>query len=309
MTFSPPSPVSSSPVSPSPLAPSDRCLNCGAAAGGRFCPACGQETRLHVPSAAEFLHEFVGHYVALEGKLWTSLLLLLFKPGQLTAAYLAGRRVRYVQPLRLYLTLSLLFFALFKYGGLPLANFNADQAGAAPAVQVSAHPPARTPVPAPSPALAGDGGGIEQALRGATPRWAAKIEQFDALTAEGKSEAFAAAFFNYAPFAMFCLMPVFALHLKLLYLGSGRRYGEHLLFALHSNGFAFVMFALIAVSPWEPLKPLLLLWLVLYLPFALRRVYGGGRAGTLLRSAALLLLHLFGMGLAVVVAFGLAMIG
>ena len=48
---------------------------------------------------------------------------------------------------------------------------------------------------------------------------------------------------------MFCLMPVFALYLKLLYLGSGRRYGEHMLFALHTNAFAFLLLGLIWVVP------------------------------------------------------------
>ena len=36
------------------------------------------------------------------GRRWP---LLLFKPGFLTAEYIAGRRVRYVEPLRVYLTL------------------------------------------------------------------------------------------------------------------------------------------------------------------------------------------------------------
>jgi hypothetical protein len=49
------------------------CPNCGARVSGNFCHECGQETVLHPPSTREFLHEFIGHYVALEGKLWKSL--------------------------------------------------------------------------------------------------------------------------------------------------------------------------------------------------------------------------------------------
>ncbi len=52
-------------------------------------------------------------------------------------------------------------------------------------------------------------------------------------------------FFAYVPYAMFCLMPVFALYLRLLYLRSGRRYGEHMLFALHANAFAFLLLGVI----------------------------------------------------------------
>jgi hypothetical protein len=66
-------------------------------------------------STREFLHEFIGHYVALEGKLWGSLKRLIFQPGELTNEYIRGRRVRYVQPLRMYLTFSVLFFALLKF--------------------------------------------------------------------------------------------------------------------------------------------------------------------------------------------------
>ena len=93
------------------------CLNCDAHASGNFGQHCGQETVLHPPSIAEFLHEFIGHYVALEGRLWQTLKLLLLRPGRLTLEYLAGRRVRYIQPLRVYLTFSLIFFALFKFMG------------------------------------------------------------------------------------------------------------------------------------------------------------------------------------------------
>jgi hypothetical protein len=95
------------------------CPNCSATVSGNFCHECGQETVLHPPSTGEFFHEFVGHYVALEGKLWQTLKLLLLKPGQLTIEYMAGRRVRYVQPLRVYLTFSLIFFAVAKYMGEP----------------------------------------------------------------------------------------------------------------------------------------------------------------------------------------------
>ena len=95
------------------------CRNCGAVPVPQtppphFCARCGQERTLHPPTLMEFLHEFVGHYVALEGPLWRSLALLVGRPGRLTREYLEGRRRRYVLPLRLYLSASFLFFIVMK---------------------------------------------------------------------------------------------------------------------------------------------------------------------------------------------------
>ena len=96
---------------------STHCRNCGTFLGepaGNFCPNCGQDTLNHPPSFWEFIHEFVTHYVALEGKLWKTLVLLFFKPAQLTREYREGKKQRYISPLRLYITASFLFFLVFK---------------------------------------------------------------------------------------------------------------------------------------------------------------------------------------------------
>jgi len=60
-----------------------RCPNCShplaAAPRPRFCAHCGQATTLHPPTLLEFVHEFVGHHVALEGTLWRTLGTLLLR--------------------------------------------------------------------------------------------------------------------------------------------------------------------------------------------------------------------------------------
>ena len=100
------------------------CKNCDAPLAvftdgkpGGFCPRCGQDTHNHPPTFFEFVHEFITHYVALEGKLWKTLLLLFFKPAELTREYRAGRKLRYISPLRLYITASFLFFFIVKIIG------------------------------------------------------------------------------------------------------------------------------------------------------------------------------------------------
>lgn len=118
------------------------CPNCGqdlsALPQARHCPNCGQETHLHAPSLWEFVHEFITHYVALEGALWRTLRGLLL-PGRLTLEYLAGRRRQYLLPLRLYLSCSFVFFLALKLSAAPAeADLQAAAATAAAASAASA---------------------------------------------------------------------------------------------------------------------------------------------------------------------------
>ena len=303
------------------------CPNCGAAVSGNFCHQCGQETVLHPPSTREFLHEFIGHYVALEGKLWKTMKLLLLKPGQLSLEYMQGRRVRYIQPLRVYLTFSLIFFALFKFmgedhhigdvklEGIPVIQVDpGDKKPAAPE-----HAPASVSKEAAQPkageaAKPDEDEGDDPHAKTATLQkddeddksgFGSLIESFASSASDDNGAKAKKAFYSYAPYAVFAMMPLFALFLKILYLGSGKRYGEHLLFALHTNAFAFLMLTLIILQ--KPLRipyvgTLLGLWLIFYLPTAMRRVYGGSRKLTALRWCTLMFLHL----LALVCAIGVA---
>jgi hypothetical protein len=312
------------------------CPNCGAQLSGNFCQGCGQAAHLHVPSAREFLHEFIAHYVALEGKLWKSMALLIFRPGRLTRDYIEGKRVRYIEPLRLYLTFSIIFFAIFKLGGVDFISVGTPDTT----------PPRQEASVAQKPGDAGDAtvtpaqrarqqareerrrvreknpdqdlivlgkGDDEKAKELATrihPALGPKVEHFLQLPNKERNAAMLRALSSYAPYAIFALMPVFAALLKLLYLGSGRRYGEHLLFALHTNAFAFLLLSLLLLLPdWLPLVGVGLgVWLVFYLPTAMRKVYGGGRLLTALRWIVLGTMHLFCIVFAITAAAALAVV-
>ena len=103
-----------------PLPPA--CLNCGeefTAPRPMFCPACGQESNVKPPTMMEFAQQFGGGFLALEGTLWRTLKRLLFQPGELTREYLAGRRRRYIPPLRMYLTISLVTLLLIRFATAP----------------------------------------------------------------------------------------------------------------------------------------------------------------------------------------------
>ena len=290
---------------------------------GKFCQGCGQLAHLHVPSAREFLHEFVSHYVAVEGKLWKSLALLLFRPGRLTRDYIEGKRARYIEPLRLYLSFSIIFFAIFKLGGVSFGNGDPDTPPArraeARAQQQRADDQSREEL---RRARArddhvellefgkGDDAKAEKFAASIHPALGKKVAHFVQLPKKERNAAVVRSLSSYAPYAIFLLMPVFAVLLKLLYLGSGRRYGEHLLFALHTNAFAFLMLSLLLVLPdGIPFLGFALgTWLVFYLPTAMRKVYGGSRLVTALRWIVLMAMHLVCIFLAIMAAAALAVL-
>jgi uncharacterized protein DUF3667 len=109
------------------------CLNCGADLHGRYCHACGQKAvGLHV-GVHDFVHEATHEFLHLDGKILSTVKLLVLRPGQLTKEFIEGRRVRYITPLRLYLTFSVLFFALAALAppDRSIVRINTDTRGAA----------------------------------------------------------------------------------------------------------------------------------------------------------------------------------
>src|SRR6516165_4666774 len=87
-----------------------RCDNCGAAVSGHYCAACGQRLEAPVQSLWHFTQEATEDLTHTDSRLWRTLGALLFRPGYLTREFLAGRRARYLPPVRLYLVISVLFF-------------------------------------------------------------------------------------------------------------------------------------------------------------------------------------------------------
>lgn len=96
------------------------CLNCGAQVDGAFCKNCGQKAKVHRTLSA-FWHDLIHSVFHFDGKVWRTLPLLAFKPGQLTRRYVHGERARFVSPLALFLFSVFLMFATFGQFGVPIA--------------------------------------------------------------------------------------------------------------------------------------------------------------------------------------------
>jgi len=89
------------------------CLNCNAQVQGRFCHICGQENVETKESAWHLISHFFQDITHFDGKFFTSVKLLITRPGFLSREYMAGRRASYLNPVRLYVFTSAFFFLIF----------------------------------------------------------------------------------------------------------------------------------------------------------------------------------------------------
>lgn len=268
------------------------CRNCGAPAEGAYCPACGQETALRLPTLREFVREAAGRYVALDGRFWRTIFALLARPGLLTREYYAGRRRRYIRPARLYLFTTLIFFAVSR---LFVTPFDVAEL--------------RDDARADSKQQANDKGldlqfDSEEAI--VPPVLQKRWSRFSKLTKQEKAEQLREGTLRYAPYAMFVLLPAFALLLKLVYLGRRRKhpqrprlFGEHLVHAAHDHAFVFIAATAMLLVPSRALATAIGFGIAGYLLWSMRAVYGGSWLGVVLRASILATVYSAMVGLAI----------
>ena len=90
----------------------DICNNCGTTLAGPYCHRCGQkEADTDWRSIGAIARQFWDELVTLDFKT-VHTVAALFRPGHLAAEFIAGRRARYLTPLKTYLLAAALFFLI-----------------------------------------------------------------------------------------------------------------------------------------------------------------------------------------------------
>jgi hypothetical protein len=247
-------------------AQADQCRNCDAQLLGKFCHRCGQKEFLrHDFTLKHFFGHFLHEFTHLDSnKIITTLTAFLFKPGLLAEEYLAGRKGRYINPIRVYLTISALYFffawgALLQMSGTTVKSIESQR-------QVIAMAQAK---------------GVEPHLL------AEKILQ--------KAE-------KYSALLRFASVLLSGLFLAGFYYGARRYYVEHLVFSLYFYSFDFFLRSSLAVifiiaaktgiTLPTAVRGLFYVGISVYLLLALRRVYKESWAKTSLKSVVLIICEL-----------------
>ena len=89
------------------------CLNCGTTVVGKYCHVCGQENVEPKETFWQLASHFLADITHFDGKVFTSMKDLILKPGFLSNEYMSGKRASYLNPIRMYLFTSFVFFLVF----------------------------------------------------------------------------------------------------------------------------------------------------------------------------------------------------
>ena len=76
-------------------------------------------------------HDLAHGVLHFEGKIWRTLPLLAWRPGELTRRYVEGERARFVSPIALFLFSVFLMFAVFSLVGGPFTSAELEAAAEA----------------------------------------------------------------------------------------------------------------------------------------------------------------------------------
>ena len=294
------------------------CLECGAPVTGSYCARCGQSAGVHVLSMKEVAGDVTHSLLHLDSRVWRTLRLLALRPGELTREFIAGRHQRYLPPFRLYLAISVLFFALSAL--LPGTDMVETSAQGGAVEELRRELEAEGVSPDTAREAINDTRGcrieiagnpvfddIEQSLSWACRQFSADPKRF--------GNRFAQQFAATAPKLMFLFLPLMAAVAMLFYWRPRRLYAEHLVLFLHNHAFTFILLALIDVvdalsglsPPYTSLIGIASLPLYLFLPYyvfrSMRVVYGEGRLRTSLKFTALSVIYLVLLGVTMLAGF------
>ena len=86
------------------------CLNCGFHVEEHYCSRCGQPNLELDENFWQFITHSIAHYFHFDNKFFQTLVPLLTKPGKVTLDYLAGKRARYINPVSMYIFVSIVYF-------------------------------------------------------------------------------------------------------------------------------------------------------------------------------------------------------
>ncbi|MCX6287010.1 MAG: DUF3667 domain-containing protein [Bacteroidetes bacterium] len=281
------------PEKPKPQHEPGPCLNCGHQlwVNDLFCHQCGQK-RLEREdlSFSHLIGESFFDYFHFDSKFFRTILPLIYKPGWLTLEFMKGKRRSYVEPFKLFLVISIIYFILLPFSNETekkesdkvMPETEGVQKVGEKADLVHIHYSLRN-VPVSrsgqdSMRMEVDSIGIQRYVDKHFPKESPATKFFLRHVCKimiSRGQSLGTVLEHTASKLIFLLIPVFALLLKLFYIRRKRLYFEHLIFSLHLHAFFFLVLILsLLVEVFIPVSFFLIMTVFLVYGFiALKRYY------------------------------------
>jgi hypothetical protein len=299
------------PATPVPHHEPGPCSNCGTALSEAdlYCPHCGQK-RLEREdmSFRHLIGESFLDYFHFDSKFFRTIFPLLYKPGWLTLEYMSGRRKSYVEPFKMFLVISVIYFLLLSFDKEPAVDKFSPGPSSSSMVHIDKKPGINyfnfslNGIPISKSARDSIKNEIDSTgLTRYVEKHFAKESGWTKLFVKqvikvmiSTGQSFITVLEHTASKLVFLFIPVLAAILKLFYLRRKRLYFEHLIFSLHLH--AFIFFLLILYLLLELLFPVNLFFIVLiiliYEFIALKKYYGQAFGKTLAKMLLITLSYL-----------------
>lgn len=316
-----------------PLRKDQHCLNCGTEVPERFCTHCGQENTVQHETFSHLVKHFVADVFHYDSQFFTTLKYLLFRPGFLSREYMAGKRVRYVNPIKLYVFVSFVFF----FGVFALYHGDEGEHKKKGSSLVEAQAGSRkdslktfTGTDALRKALEEDSSSVGKDVIEMSDNLdnIHSVDQFDSLQltlpdslryhgakrlayrrlisikeryGNDTKKAMVEMFAHNIPKMMFVLLPLFALFMRWIYDKKKWLYADHAIFAIHLHSFAFIvgLLGVILTHIFDSDTFVNIAWWSFfgYLVLALRNNYKQSIGKSLLKAVFLFIAYFFAIAL------------
>lgn len=292
---------------------SDQCPNCNHPLHGEdYCPNCGQKNDTRRLTFWHFVSETLSHFLAFDGRFFVTLRKLATAPGQVPLDYIRGKRLTYMNPLRIYFLSSLLLLFITQVkreateGNITEAEHNVEITDATRDSLISNELEDVPSIPLNiviDSTYQSNGLGVLQDMMDYSSEHP-NTPTTKALTELGLEDSFRNRFLYHQAdkisnfeidefnkylraktfWGLFFFLPVMALILKLLYIRRSFYYPEHLYFTFYSQS---VLFILLSISiPWGYGSTVVLvafLAFIVYMYFSMLKFYGQGTVKTLIK--------------------------
>lgn len=301
------------------------CLNCGTnVEGANFCSECGQVNDTRRLSTWELIGESLSNFFAVDGRIFRTIGNVFWRPGIVAKDFSAGKRVKYMNPVRFYFVASLLLITTIQLDrDARIVNGNPNEQGLEVIDSMSEEELELARIKVIDEYLGQGHASFLARLKAMTELiiYDPEVKQETVFEQLGISESFwneftfaqakkAASFAdnqvdNLAAFnkflisklfwILFLFIPVLGLLLKLIYIRSDVYYPEHIFFALYQQGLFFIASAIYNIlSDNQGIFVLVLVWFAVHLVMAMKTFYNQAWSKTIFKFGLISLLGLIG---------------